>query len=95
MDRRQFTYTLLVLPACGVPIDDDELRIDPIPDFRLDVGETHDMTKYVVYRDLEVESMRVINLTGFARFDPGTGLLTGYAEGVERNLQLEVTWRSP
>lgn len=88
-----FSNPILIAPiSAPVNIQNQTPTIDPIPNFNLSIGQTHDMSQYINDVAGFVTGTDVLGLAGFATYDDGTELLTGISNGTESNIQLEVTF---
>lgn len=64
-----------------------------IPNIGVEVGNTHDMSQYIVDTGSLITDSQILNInTSFATYSHATKLMTGVAIGLMTNLQLEVTF---
>lgn len=72
-------------------IDIRVLSLLPIQDISLNIGQTHDMSQYIVDSENSQTATAVIGLSGFVTYASVTELLTGAGLGSESGLILRVT----
>jgi len=73
-----------------ITVPDTPITILPIPDITLNVGETHDMSQYIIDQRGLRTSTQINGVPSFVSYDSGTELLTGVTPGTDATLTLEV-----
>jgi len=70
----------------------DDVRILTISNISLGVGQSHDMSQYIIDPSRVRSATDVLGISGFVSYDEVLERLVGLSVGTETGLQLEVTF---